>query len=399
MKLEKGMSRSAAPRKRKRLQLAIVLVLMALIAASCGGGDDATDDTDAPTTTAADGAATTAGPATTEGGETETTAPTDGDPLADLAAAAEAEGGSLEYAFVLGEEYLGPLVDAFRERFPFAEVNITTGGALQLIERVLSETETNNPMIDMIQGGPLEDAVLCNDESLCYEFVPEGAAGVPPELAFEGAPFVVPAYFTFHIAYNTEVVSEDQVPTNLADFAEPEWNGRFGIDLVVIDWFAAELAYYGEEEGLELFGRIAANNPVIYSGAQGYEQLAAGSLPASINAYSLLLPEYMNAGAPIAVAHTDHMIALPDQFIGINTTDNPALLELWMEWLFTEEAQNIQPQSLGKTPVLPGIAVPDTLAALSDSCGSDCELFFGTSQNFGDFDTRVEQFQELFVSG
>jgi iron(III) transport system substrate-binding protein len=379
----------------------VLLVLMALVVASCGG-DGATTTTAEPeaSPTTEGSVVTTGATETTAGSETETTTGSDEeDPLAELAAAAEAEGGSLEYSFVLGEEYLGPLVNAFRERYPFAEVNITTGGALQLIEKVLSETQTNNPLTDMIQGGPLEDAVLCNDESLCYEYSPQGAAEVPEELRFEGSPFVVPAYFTFHIAYNTEVVSEEEAPTNLADFAEPEWNGRFGIDLEVIDWFAAELAYYGEEEGLELFGRIAANNPVIYSGAQGYEQLAAGSMPASINAYSLLLPEYMGAGAPIAVAQTDHMIALPDEFIGINTTDNPALLELWMEWLFTEEAQNIQPQSLGKTPVVPGIPVPDTLAALSDSCTGDCELFFGTSENFGDFDTRVEQFQELFVSG
>lgn len=397
--MRKKTSRVLAP--RVPWTLTVALMMMALVAASCGGGEATTTTADpgaSPTTT--EGSVVTTGATeTTAGSETETTTGTDGDPLAEMAAAAEAEGGSLEYSFVLGEEYLGPLVDAFRERFPFAEVNITTGGALQLIERVLSETETNNPLTDMIQGGPLEDAVLCNDESLCYEYAPQGSADVPDELRFEGAPFVVPAYFTFHIAYNTEAVSEDEVPTNLADFAEPEWNGRFGIDLEVIDWFAAELAYYGEEEGLELFGRIAANNPVIYSGAQGYEQLAAGSLPASINAYSLLLPEYIGAGAPIAVAQTDHMIALPDEFIGINTTDNPALLELWMEWLFTEEAQNIQPQSLGKTPVVPGIPVPDTLAALSDSCTGDCELFFGTSENFGDFDTRVEQFQELFVSG
>lgn len=370
-----------------------LLLVLALLGAACGdGGTEGTEGTQAPEETSA--------PATeAPEDDTATTAGTDAtaeDPLAELAAAAEAEGGSLEYAFVLGEEYLGPLVNAFRERYPFAEVNITTGGTLQLIERILTETETNNPSIDMVQGGPLEDSVLCNDEQLCYEFVPEGVAEVPEELRFEGAPFVVPAYFTFHIAYNTEVVSEEEAPTSLADFAEPEWEGRFGIDLEVIDWFAAELAYYGEEEGLALFEAIAANNPVIYSGAAGYEQVAAGSLPATINAYSLLLPEYINAGAPIAVAQTDHMIALPDEFIGLNTTDSPALLELWMEWLFTEEAQNIQPQSLGKTPVLPGIEVPDALQQLSGACVGDCVVFFGTSENFGDFDVRVEQFQSMF---
>jgi iron(III) transport system substrate-binding protein len=395
------MRRGANPASTGRIRVwALFVVLMALVAASCGGGDGTGTTVGSTDPTTGETTATTADTATPTIEPSDTTSGPDGDDrLAELAVAAEAEGGSLEYSFVLGEEYLGPLVNAFRERYPFAEVNITSGGALQLIEKILSETETGNPFTDMIQGGPLEDAVLCNDENLCYDFVPQGAADVPEELRFEGAPFVVPAYFTFHIAYNTDVVSADQVPTSLADFAEPEWRGRFGVDLEVIDWFAAELAYYGEEEGLELFGQIAANDPVIYSGAQGYEQLAAGSLAASINAYSLLLPQYTGAGAPIAVAQTDHMIALPDEFIGINTTDSPALLELFMEWLFTEEAQNIQPQSLGKTPVVPGIPVPDVLAELSASCSGDCELFFGTSENFGDFDTRVAQFQELFVSG
>jgi iron(III) transport system substrate-binding protein len=369
------MTRGNRSSGRGSLRLVGVLVI-ALVLASCAGETAPPGATEAPGTTAAAD-----------------------DPLAALAAAAEAEEGSLEYYFVLGEEYLGPLVDGFRAAYPFVELNVTTAGTLQLIEKVVSENETGNQIADLIQGGPLEDSVLCGVEELCYSFRPSGEANVPEQFRFGDAPFVVPAYFTFHIAYNTNEVSAEEAPTSLEDLAAPEWQGRFGIDTEVIDWFAAELAFYGEEAGLELFGRLAENDPVIYSGAQGYEQLAAGALPATINAYSLLLPTYIEAGAPIAVAQADHMIALPDEFIGINTTDNPKTLELFFEWLFTEEAQQIQPDHLGKTPVTPGVSIPDTLTGLSGSCTGDCELFFGTSENFGDFDVRVQQFQELFVEG
>jgi iron(III) transport system substrate-binding protein len=376
-------------------RLIALMAVLALVVAACGSdGDGAADTTAAPD----DGVATTETTAPDEGADTTDTTTSDGagagGVMAELEAAAQEESGELHWYYILGEEAIRPLIDAFEARYPFINIEVTGGPGLNLVERILSENETGEPVADVIQGGPLEDSILCGQEDLCFDYRPSGEANVPADQVFDQGPFVVPAYFTFHIVYNPDVV--DEPPTSLEDLSSPEWAGEFGVDAEQIDWFAGELAYFGEEEGAATMEALAANEPVVYTGTQGYEQMASGALPAAVNMYSILLPEYIEQGAPMVLAESDHVIAQPDEFIGINSTDSPNTLSLFFEWLFTEEAQAIFPEHLGKTPMLPGIEVPDVLA---NACTGECELFFETSENFGDFDERVEQFQSFFVTG
>jgi ABC-type Fe3+ transport system substrate-binding protein len=376
-------------------RLIALMAVLALVVAACGSdGDGAADTTAAPD----DGVATTETTAPDEGADTTDTTTSDGagagGVMAELEAAAQEESGELHWYYILGEEAIRPLIDAFEARYPFINIEVTGGPGLNLVERILSENETGEPVADVIQGGPLEDSILCGQEDLCFDYRPSGEANVPADQVFDQGPFVVPAYFTFHIVYNPDVV--DEPPTSLEDLSSPEWAGEFGVDAEQIDWFAGELAYFGEEEGAATMEALAANEPVVYIGTQGYEQMASGALPAAVNMYSILLPEYIEQGAPMVLAESDHVIAQPDEFIGINSTDSPNTLSLFFEWLFTEEAQAIFPEHLGKTPMLPGIEVPDVLA---NACTGECELFFETSENFGDFDERVEQFQSFFVTG
>lgn len=317
------------------------------------------------------------------------------DRLEELAAAAKEEEGQLDWYYILGEEAIRPLIDAFTKRYPFVDVNVTGAGGLNLIEKILSENRTGNPIADVIQGGPLEDSIICGESQLCFDYRPIGEDKLPESIVFNEKNFVVPSYFTFHIVYNTNLVSEDEAPTSLADLTKPKWRGKFGVDAEQIDWFAGQIAYYGEERGLEIMRALAENDPVVFTGTQGYEQMAAGALPVAINMYSILLPEYINAGAPMAIADTDHVIAQPDEFVGISSTNSPNTLKLFLEWLFTKEAQAIFPESLGKTPMVPDVPVPELF---KNACTDDCELFFETSENFGNFEERVSQFQDLFVS-
>lgn len=381
---------------RRLRHLIGLLVVMALVVTACGSDGDGADTTTAP----ADDSATTTTTAADDGEDddsTDTTAASGDDveaTMAELEEAAREESGELHWYYILGEEAIRPLIDAFEARYPFIDIQVTGGPGLNLVERILSENETGEPVADVIQGGPLEDSILCNQEDLCFDYRPAGEANVPEDRLFDDGPFVVPAYFTFHIVYNPDVV--DTPPTSLEELTSDEWAGEFGVDAEQIDWFAGEIAYFGEDEGMGVMEDLAANDPVVYTGTQGYEQMASGALPAAVNMYSILLPEYIEGGAPMVLAESDHVIAQPDEFIGINSTDSPNTLRLFFEWLFTEEAQAIFPEHLGKTPMLEGIEVPDVLA---NACTGECELFFETSDNFGDFDQRVEQFQSFFVTG
>jgi iron(III) transport system substrate-binding protein len=309
----------------------------------------------------------------------------------EIVAAAEAEDGVLQYYFGRGYEANRPLFDAFVEAYPFVNLEVTGGGTLSLVEKVLSENAAGQPIAEIIQGGPAEELIL-SGEDLTMTYRPEGEARAPENMRFDGN-YVVSDYFTFHVAYNPTMLDEDELPTSLEDLAEEEWRGRFGIDVNQVDWFAGVLAYYGEEEGLALMQRLADNDPVIFAGAQGYELSAAGGLPIIANTFSGQLLRYIDGGAPIDVAKTDWVIAQPDMYIGIDSSDSPNTVKLFFEFLFTDAAQAVFSE-LYKNPVVPGAPLSPLL---EDALAEDVEIFFVTSENWGDVDTRIQQFQDLFV--
>jgi iron(III) transport system substrate-binding protein len=360
--------------KLARFTLLMVLVLAGVAAAGCGDDDDGSEvavDVSQPVK---------APPDVTK-------------QLKELEPAARKENGPIHYYFILGEEANRDLFDTFSERYPFVEFEVSGGDPLQLLEKVVSENKAGRPVADILQGGPLEDQVLNTNNDLGMPFEPAGEALADERVRVEGN-VVVSDYFTFHTVYNTNEVSEDEAPTSLEDLTKPEWRGRFGIDLEQIDWFAGELGYYGEKEGLTLMRRLAANKPVIFAGAEGYEQVAAGALPAAINLFSAAVVPYLEEGAPMALANLDHTIAQPDMYFGIKSSDVPNKVKLFLAWLFTEEAQQILSQNSFKNPVVKGVKPPPHLEAV---CEDPCELFVETSEVFGDFDQRVEQFRSVFT--
>jgi len=314
---------------------------------------------------------------------------------ADLVDKAKAEDSTLSYYFILGAEANRPLYDSFKAAYPAAEFEVTGGDPLGLIEKVINEATSGQPVADILQGGPMEDGILNVQRQLGMDYRPANEAKVPDNLKFQGS-YVVPDYFTFHIAYNSDLVSAEEAPKTLAELADPKWKGKFGIDVEQIDWFAGQLALLGEEEGIALMKKLAANEPVVFAGAQGYEQLAAGGLPVIVNTFSAVLVSYIDAGAPIAIAKSPVVIAQPDIYIGLKQSDNPETVKLFFEFLFTEEAQKILSQGVYKNPVLPGVPQPPHL---EDALADDVERFFVTSENWGNFDERIKLFQSLFVQG
>ena len=301
--------------------------------------------------------------------------------------------GTIDYYFILGAEANRPLYDAFSAHFDFLDFQVTGGDPLSLVEKILNEGASGQPVADILQGGPMEDGIINVRNNLGATVQPAAASEVPDTFKFPGD-YIVPDYFTFHIAYNTNLVDEDEVPLTLEDLTEPEWNGRFGIDLEQIDWFAGMLAYYGEERGIEIMEGLAANDPILFAGAQGYEQMAAGGLPVVVNTFSAVLVDYIERGAPIEIAVSPFVIAQPDLYIKLEQASNPAAVKLFFEFLFTPEAQEILAQEVYKNPVLPGVDQPPHL---EEALAPDVEKFFVTSQNWGDFDERIALFQSLFV--
>jgi iron(III) transport system substrate-binding protein len=344
--------------------------------------------TDSPSTEATTVATETAATSTSTAEQT-----TD---LAALEAAARAEGGTLNYYFSAPASSSEPIFNAFKAKYPFVEIKYTSGGTLELIERVLNETATGRPTADIVQGGPLEDKIFNNDNDLGMDYQTTGKSKVPENMQFNDCNCAVPDFFTFHLIYNTSMLQPDQVPQTLEELTKPEWKGRFGFNLDQLDWFAAELAFRGEEKALELMEALAANAPVVFSGSEGLDMMIAGAFPVMVPmTASGRTARLIEEGAPIAIANMDGdtVLAQPDMYFALKNAPHPNTAKLYLEFIMSEEWQVKLGSELRKTPVHEGAPVHPAAAEVLKGKS----LFFETTQNFGDYDTRVKQHQDIFL--
>jgi len=365
------------------LKVTAPLTAAAFVMAACGGGDDA----DAATTALPEELAVASTVDMTDEEYAEY--------MTALEEASKAEGGVLSYYFSAPAAAAENQINLFIEEYPWVELEYTSGGTLELIERVITENAAGRPSADVLQGGPLEDNTLCRDEGLCLAYDPRGEGDLPADRAYPDCVCSVADFFTFHITYNTNNVTAAEAPQTYEDLTDPKWRGRFGINIDQLDWFAGMLAEMGEQDGLALMEAIAANEPVVYAGADGLEKLSAGEFDVAFpQSATRTVRDLIADGAPIEIVTTPVTIAQPDMYFPLRNAPHPATTRLYMEWLMSDDWQNKVGEAVVKVPIKEGSPIPSSAEGILDS-----ELFFETTDNFGDYDTRVEQHQSIFVTG
>jgi len=315
--------------------------------------------------------------------------------MTDLEAASKKEGGTLSYYFSAPATSAQPLFDELAKKYPWIKIEYVSGGTLELIERVTTESASGRDSADLIQGGPLEDRTLCNDQELCMEYNPRGEKDLPEDRAYADCLCTVADFFTFHILYNTDKLSEAEAPKTFEELTEPKWKGKFGINIDQLDWFAGVLAEMGDKEGTKMMEALAANDPIIYSGSEGLEKLAAGEFQVALpQTATRQVSDMVDGGAPIGVVTTPTVIAQPDMYFALADAPHPATARLYLEFLMSSEWQAQLGEVVKKVPISPEAPVPAVAQGILKNT-----LFFETTENFGDYDDRVAQHQSIFITG
>jgi iron(III) transport system substrate-binding protein len=154
--------------------------------------------------------------------------------------------------------------------------------------------------------------------------------------------------FSWAFVYNTDMLSEDELPNSMEDLTDPKWKHRFAVsDLAVplgtmsLQWDQEE----GMEKMLDLARRLRANEPVIASGGSpgAIAKVIAGEVPIATAAFSSALGQ-MDKGAPIKLlpfrapeAGSDkaYQPGLAMNVCPIKESANPNMAKLFTAWVST----------------------------------------------------------------
>lgn len=259
-----------------------------------------------------------------------------------LVAAAQEEGVVVFYSTAPGWE---PVLDAFSDEYGI-DVEVFTGRSETILQRVVQEFNAGLHAVDVFEDEASQ--LLAGIEGATAAYVNDELTsripGYSDDLGYVPFRLSVPTF-----AWNTDLVSDDEIPETITDLADPKWEGRLTMDAGAWPWYAGIHDYLVDEGWNE--GEIEGffDTLVSYSSPQGSsiamtELIVAGEYAAGTSVLSQVVDRNKARGAPITWQtadgrYTKPLIVQPEGGVLLANAPHPAAAVLLIDFILTQGAQ------------------------------------------------------------
>jgi iron(III) transport system substrate-binding protein len=311
----------------------------------------------------------------------------------------EAAGGTLTVYSGRNEELIGPIIERF-EKETGIQVNVRYGDTAELAATILEEGQNSPADVFFAQdagalGALAQEDRLAQLPNDLLDMVDERFRSPEEEwVGVSGRARVV--------VYNTNAVSEEDLPDSIFGFTDPEWRGRIG-------WAPSNGSFQafvtalrvveGEERAREWLQGIQANEPKVYEKNSAIVQAAgSGEIDVGfVNHYYLfrILEEqgedfparnyYLTGGDPGALVNVAGVGILEG-------AANQAAAEEFVRYMLSEDAQQYFADETYEYPLVDGVEANPQLPPLSEIQTPNIDL-----SDLSDLEGTLQLLQELGI--
>jgi iron(III) transport system substrate-binding protein len=297
---------------------------------------------------------------------------------------ARAEGGGAALTVYSGreEELVGPLFERF-ERATGVDLEVRYGDSAELAATIAEEGENSPADVFFAQDPGSLGAVEA--EGLLLELTDPVLERVPERFRDPDGRWVGTSGRVRVLAYNTEELSENELPASVFELADPAWRGRIGLPPTNASFQAfvgAMRLTEGDERTREWLEAIVANEPKLYeNNISTVEAVASGEIGVGlVNHYYLYLVKEEQPHAPVenhffSGSDPGALVSVAGAAVLAGTDDREAAVEL-VEFLLSDEGQRFYAEEAEEAeyPLVAGIAPREGLPPLETLEGPRLEL-------------------------
>lgn len=255
---------------------------------------------------------------------------------------------------VLNADEHGPLNAAFVKKHPFLKVDFLRGAAAKNFERALLEKRAGKVRGDVFIGATLE-MVAGKREGVFAPYRSPEAAMYPEALKDPDGYWVSLAMLINVMAYNTDLVSEQDAPRGYMDLLHPRWKGKIGVDMEIEKTATALVQAWGWEKARDYFTRLTAQEPHFRKGHTLLVQLlCAGEFPIVFEAYGYRTADMAQRGCPVRLVFGDPVPVGALPLAMVNQAPHPLAAALYYDFLLSAPGVELV-RAHGRTPTRPGV--------------------------------------------
>lgn len=268
----------------------------------------------------------------------------------EVIAAAKAE-GHVTYYSSTNPALSQLLVDAFNVEYPEISVDIVRLATGPLAQRYAAEMEANSVVADILQMG---DRIILEDgyEKGWFADLTDLPAHQAWPDNFKSDSLAIVSMFPDTITYNTNLVSEAEVPKKWEDLLDSHWQGQILMVDVrnvpqTVDW-----ALHLHDNIPDFLPRLRAQNPrYITSTVPGTQMLAAGEASLLIPNLRMVSFSMIQEGAPIDDSTPEPVSGWGSMLSITREAPNPNAARVFTSFILSEAGQTILSKDVAASPI------------------------------------------------
>ena len=291
-----------------------------------------------------------------------------------------ADGGSLVVYSGRNEELVGPLIEQFEEASGI-DVEIRYGDTAEMAAQILEEGD-NSPA-DVFFGQDAGALGALAAEGRLVELSDEQLDLVAAGLKDDEGRWVGTSARARVVVYNTDELTEDDLPDSILDFTDPAWSARLGWAPTngSFQAFVTALRVLEGEDGARAWLEgIKANDPAVFDGNSAIvEAVGAGEIDAGfVNHYYAY--ELRATNPDLAVANKFFSGGDPGGLVNVagagilDTADNTEAANAFIDFLLSTEAQTYFAETTFEIPLVEGVEPVEGVPTLDELTLPDLDL-------------------------
>ena len=238
---------------------------------------------------------------------------------------------------------------AFKEKYPFLNVQHIRLGPAQQLARIMQEQRAGHFVADVVYNNLLHLIYLKENGILGKYESPENKLLMKEAIDSDGF-WVGGDIDVLVTGFNTNMISRKDVPTTYEGFLDGKLKGQMAINSNNPYALVGMVSLRGEEQGIAYMKKLAQQNlrPV-----QGFTHmanlLAAGEYPIALMSQVTKIEEMKEKGAPVDWASSSPNFNTVGAYALSRTPPHPAGARLLIDFVLSEQGQRV----LGRTGKLP----------------------------------------------
>lgn len=228
------------------------------------------------------------------------------------------------------------LAAAFEKKYGI-KVNVWRSGKNKVLQRAITEAGAGRHEVDVVHN-PAPEMEALHNEKLLVPIQSPAAANLIGGLAPAHGEWVPLRVYVFVQAYNTNVVTREELPRSFDDLLDPRWKGRLGIEAKEQEWFATLAQTMGAARAVKLFREVAATNGLSVRSGNSLltNMVASGEVPLGLTVYSYLAEQAKAKGAPIDYIALKPTVAYTDGIGIVGRAPHPNAARLFYDFMLTD---------------------------------------------------------------